>query len=572
MSKKFNLSELIIVVIVLSILALIVMLNINDLRGKAEESAMDTTERVLETVLINYDELHPGGYPTLKVPTGSEFEEIVYEQLHPKYIKKIPKYTCFTDSERNVDCRNDSGESTPPTSGFIIPVKSKSCDEVTPAGYTCIYNDQDLNDVRKNLTGKYILMNDIDLSTSIYNTDADGWESIAGETSDFTGTFEGNGYLIKNLKINKPTVEYVGLFGSTDNAVIQNLGLVDLFVEGSRQVGGLTGYSYHSEIYNSFVSNGTVNGIRRTGGLIGYAINETKVDSSYSTGEILAREQGYEIGGLIGEIKGTVSDSYSIANITTEKTYNGGSSVGGLIGTLTGSVHNSYAKGNITAGDYVGGLVGNLSSGSVTKSFATGSIVTKYGYVGGLVGEAYDGIISNSYATGNVTSTDAYVGGLVGNLYGGTITETYSTGNVTINAQNNLEENYAGGFIGGLIGGEIKNSYSLGNVKVISNQKVSLVGGFAGDLYYRDVNNISNSYAAGSIDIEAPEQELIGGFVGNSLPQFISDVYYNNESGYLGLGTPKTVNELKKKETYSGWDFNAVWDFEEGTGYPVLKQ
>ena len=45
--------------------------------------------------------------------------------------------------------------------------------------------------------------------------------------------------------------------------------------------------------------------------------------------------------------------------------------------------------------------------------------------VGGLVGFNQDGTISNSYATGSVTGTGDNVGGLVGRLFSGTITASY---------------------------------------------------------------------------------------------------------------------------------------------------
>ena len=74
-----------------------------------------------------------------------------------------------------------------------------------PEGYTGIYTKADLDAVRNNLAGNYILMNDIVFTEAdfadggdFYNEGA-GWAPIGNSpaSSSFTGTFDGNGYTIK---------------------------------------------------------------------------------------------------------------------------------------------------------------------------------------------------------------------------------------------------------------------------------------------------------------------------------------------------------------------------------------
>ena len=71
---------------------------------------------------------------------------------------------------------------------FIVPVTHQT---TVPAGYLGVYNAQQLSAIRNNLNGKYILMNDIDLAAF------GEWEPIGS----FNGLLDGNGYVIKNLKI-----------------------------------------------------------------------------------------------------------------------------------------------------------------------------------------------------------------------------------------------------------------------------------------------------------------------------------------------------------------------------------
>ncbi len=92
----------------------------------------------------------------------------------------------------------------------------------------------------------------------------------------------------------------------------------------------------------------------------------------------------------------------------------GKDSVGGLAGFLhyqSEMIANSYATGSVSGNDYVGGLVGVHSGGTIRDSYARGS-VSGDDYVGGLLG-FHTGEIAYSYATGRV-SGDESVGGLVG--------------------------------------------------------------------------------------------------------------------------------------------------------------
>ncbi|MBQ8511547.1 MAG: hypothetical protein IJ497_02945 [Clostridia bacterium] len=79
-----------------------------------------------------------------------------------------------------------------------------------PDGYTGIYTAADLDAVRENLGGKYILMNDITLTEDDF---ADGgFVPIGNQNYPFTGIFNGNGYVIRGLRVNGD-YDYAGLFG-----------------------------------------------------------------------------------------------------------------------------------------------------------------------------------------------------------------------------------------------------------------------------------------------------------------------------------------------------------------------
>jgi hypothetical protein len=196
----------------------------------------------------------------------------------------------------------------------------------------------DLNAIRDNLGGSYILMNDLDYTSGGYvelasptANQGKGWQPIGTFSAQFTGTFNGQGHKISNLFINRPDEIYVGLFGVVDNVgVIQGIGVVNGNVTGYAGVSSLTGGN--EGIVSTSYSTGNVNGTGWVGGLVGS--NAGVVGNSYSTGHVTGKES---VGGLVGDnLHGTVFNSYSTGGVT------GNLSVGGLVGNNTGAVNNSF--------------------------------------------------------------------------------------------------------------------------------------------------------------------------------------------------------------------------------------
>jgi hypothetical protein len=226
----------------------------------------------------------------------------------------------------------------------------------------------DLAAVRNNLNGNHILLNALDSTTAGYTELASptanqgkGWQPIGTGNSPFTGTFDGQGYEIRDLFINRPDESYVGLFGCVhEEGVIKDIGVVNAdMTGGSEYVGGLVGANVGT-VSNSY-SSGSVTGEDFVGGLVGFNGEAGTVSNSYSSGSVTG---SYGVGGLVGANAGTVSNSYSSGSVTGE---NG---AGGLVGFNgeAGNVSNSYSTGSVTGYAYVGGLLGG-NVGIVSDSF-----------------------------------------------------------------------------------------------------------------------------------------------------------------------------------------------------------
>ena len=232
------------------------------------------------------------------------------------------------------------------------------------------------NDPEYPLNGSYELTQDIDASDTVMWNGGAGFQPIGSGATPFTGTFNGKGYVILNLYINRPTENYVGLFGRTSSsATIQNLGIENSVVFGNDNVGNLVGSNEGRT--DTCYSNGYVSGENYVGGLVG--VNKNTANKCYSIGTVTGVTN---VGGLIGSNSGTITQCYSTSAVI------GVSNVGGLVGANTAwnaSLRRCYALGPVAGGNNVGGLLGSMSWGWIFETYSAGA-VSGESNVGGLIG------------------------------------------------------------------------------------------------------------------------------------------------------------------------------------------
>ena len=181
-----------------------------------------------------------------------------------------------------------------------------------------------------------------DTADTYYNGGA-GWDGIGNASATrYTGDFKGNGYTINNLFISRATDNANGLFGWTDGARIETVGVINANVSGHSYNGILIGSQRGGETVACYTTGlvSSVNSQGITGGLVGYLTTSAEITSSYSTARV---DNGAhpDAGGLVGRLDttSTIANSYSTGRVT------GGSNVGGLIGNRlsnAGAVTDSY--------------------------------------------------------------------------------------------------------------------------------------------------------------------------------------------------------------------------------------
>ena len=399
-------------------------------------------------------------------------------------------------------------------SWYKIEIKSgNSCltdakiyiDEV-PEGYIGIYTVDDLYNVRNDLTAKYILMNDIDLTEATakggkYDFMGNGWSPIGNdglyESYEFSGLFDGEGYKIIGLRIDMQNVPtgagemYLGLFGKVTGTI------KNVCISGS---------------INSNVSNVMCLG------MLAAQVTSGKIINCYAYGKLtISNSANSDIASIVGYLKnGTIDNCHAYCDITISSSGNSvvivGRGIGGVVGASSGTslITLSSNHNNIKTEGCVGGVVGKLlTGGTVSKCYNSGDLSGSS--VGGIVG---------SWGFYNVKNT-----GSISDCYNsGTLTGKYCSGIVTQFGQDTSSYN---------MDSSITDCYNVGKL-LGSSSKNSIV---EYDTSYG--LNITTCYHLESYVV--PEQ---------------TGVTILNDS------------EMRIQDSYVGFDFKDTWMIDESCEYP----
>ncbi|KHA75664.1 hypothetical protein NC77_28200 [Janthinobacterium lividum] len=274
------------------------------------------------------------------------------------------------------------------------------------------------------LGNSYRLAGNIDASGTANWNDGQGFMPIAGSGSGFSGVFDGAGFTLSNLKIDRSLASgsAAGLFGTIQGGTLRNLTLSGGSVTGTANVGALAGEVVSGNI-DGVNSSMAVSGQRNVGGLVGS--NGGAITLSASSGAVtgINADGGGAIGGLAGlnASGASITTSYATGVVTGAREM-----IGGLVGNNQGALSQSYATGNVTGARSIGGLVG-LNGGSIDDAYASGAVgragvadpILAWENMGGLVGES-TGSVSHVFSSGAVTGSGyAAVGAVAGRVSSG---------------------------------------------------------------------------------------------------------------------------------------------------------
>lgn len=358
--------------------------------------------------------------------------------------------TTNTDSENSSDLVSGSSDQTDEITETVAPNPLFASGRGTPSDPYLIATAEQLNNVRYHLADCFRLKNDIEFSASDFeeggpfHNGGAGWLPL-GETDEkpFSGTFDGNGFSVKNLYLNRvfSAKGRAGLFGSLSGTV-QNLKV---------------------ENGDFSVSRSNVNGnALHLGGICGRVLKGAAVRDCSFTGQL---NGCHTTGGIAGASLGTVAFCRNGGTV-----FASGASAGGIVGyQFEGTVSSCRNEGSVnmesaTAG--AGGIVGGKVGGTATNCCNAGTVELQQGHAGGIIGSSFgaavnaDNITENCYNIGSVTgSAGASAGGIAGGLSSGIIQFCYNAGAVT-------SDSVAGGIVGGNYDGMIEFCYYLDSVSL----------------------------------------------------------------------------------------------------------
>ena len=377
---------------------------------------------------------------------------------------------------------------------------------------------EQLNEVRNNLDKYFIQINDIDMSEAtseggIYWNDGKGWEPIGTNSDRFRGVYNGNKHCIEGLNINDFTDNTAGLFGyAAAGAILECITMTDgeYRLEPTSETGNNIFYIGCIVAYTGENKSKTTE--------VSNCVNVNKITI---TGESKTKNTVY-IGGIGGKFMNT--HTYMCLNMGEIYIDNAGNTIG------------------------VGGVIGGFQTETIEKCSNAGNIEC-VGYnnldMSGICNELIQANIKQCCNTGNIivyddVSKNPWVAGITSDMRLATITDCINIGNII--PKNNSA------FLSPRIGGICS---------VIDTNVTNCL-------------NIGNTYGA----------DALGHIVQGIYTGKYQNHCYSIDSSPIDLSRKSVINsknlsetELKKKESFEGFDFDTVWDISSDTnnGYPYLR-
>ena len=335
-------------------------------------------------------------------------------------------------------------------------------------------------------------------------------------------------------------------------------------------------------------SGTTLHGPLYIGGVVGYSTQPVSSCTSAMTLNVggafePTSNQFFCVGGIVGKMTGNnISNCLNTGNITYSQEIsgsNGYSFVGGVVGHIKGSISDSSNGGTVTItgkntaqNPMYGGVTGSTDKDvvhSITGKYSTasatnyGSVIVnstqsaKYVYVGGVAGRLHtDGTMT---ATNNgpiniikLSCTRAYIGGLTGNTNAASSvinsgSANLADGDITVSGLSVTSEYiYCGGVVG--LNSATVTANNAGDV-VLTNGSTCYKSMFVGGVVGRGEANISGCTNSGVVSNACPvtyknSYLQVGGVVGyNNGSSAVSNCHNTgnvsnsaNCNGYLYIG------------------------------------
>lgn len=257
------------------------------------------------------------------------------------------------------------------------------------------------------------------------------WIPIGNDNNRWKGNMDGQAHTISNLYI-KTAQNYVGLFGFTEGATIQDLIFDYAKVDNVNTTGTNTMY---------------------TGILAGYAYASTNSPA---------------------HIKGIKT--------TNNCTVIGQEDTGGIVGSAKINLENCENRSSVKGTRLVGGIAGSCTERNIKRCTNYGTVENDGSYIGGIIGYAYGTSIEDCANYGKITSTGWHAGGIAGKtLENSSIQNVFSYGDVT---NTNGSSGIIIGYVEGTLTAKGIVTYNKEALLNNSSENIKIVG--TGSLTFED--------------------------------------------------------------------------------------
>lgn len=270
----------------------------------------------------------------------------------------------------------------------------------------------DFAKIYDDLSSSYILTADIDFGGEAVNpvgifepkSDAEEDAETPNTALAFTGTFDGNGHTLSNIKIDATDKNGVGMFGcmTGEGSWVKNLKVENISVKGGNYTGGVVGFADFGSYVEGITLSGknTVEGRFLIGGIAG-ASHADIVDCE-AVADLTLTDANMQGAGIIvgGQEDGNLENCTAGGTITTP---DGCYSIGGLAGCFHCSEYAKNCKAEnvkIVTGDncwLLGGLAGHSGTFENAPTLVENGIVKNVSIETGRNSERIGGITGGGF-------------------------------------------------------------------------------------------------------------------------------------------------------------------------------
>ena len=240
--------------------------------------------------------------------------------------------------------------------------------------------------------------------------------------------------------------------------------------------------------------------------------------------------------------------------------------VGGIAGINSkGTIQNCFVTGTVKGGDNVGGVTGQCFgpftgiSATVQNCYSTADVTGRMG-VGGVAGAVYGSlaVLKNCYSAGDVQASGysaAIVGGIAGNNESGKIQYCYATGDVY------SDKPYVGGVVGvNGSGGSVYNCVAL-NKNVKKNEPGAQLARVVGEVQTAVLNY---NYARN-------DMILMYNMDGDGTTKAPDPGLNKPDGENTSINIYENFYTLGSNWVDNGWDFTNIWQWSSYINLPILR-